>query len=70
MKLGSLISEVNILCDKLQDSRLPQAIFFEKWYFLVSGVFIFSTRTVPPLQNFEVRTLVPPLFQKFATLNF
>ena len=33
MKLGSLIPEVNILCVKLQDSRPPQANFFEKWYF-------------------------------------
>ena len=34
MKLGSLIPEVYILCVKLQDSRPPQANFFEKLYFL------------------------------------
>ena len=60
MKLGPLIPEVNILWVQLQDSRLPQAHLFEKWYFIVSVVCIFSTRTLPPLQNFEVRTLVSP----------
>ena len=64
MKLWSLIPEVTIVCVKLQDSRPPKANFFEKWYFFVSGVCSFSTRTVPPLQNFEVRTLVPPLILK------
>ena len=58
MKLGPL------LCVKLQENCLPQAIFFEKWYFFVSGVYIFSTKTLHPLQNFEVRTLVPPLIPK------
>ena len=64
MKLWSLIPEVTILCVKLHDSRPPQAIFFEKCYFFVSGVCSFSTRTLPPLQNFEVQTLVPPLIPK------
>ena len=68
MKLGPLIPEVNILCVKLQDSRPTQSIFFvEKWHFFVSGVCIFSTRTLPPFQNFEVQTLgdespIPPGF--------
>ena len=60
MKLESLIPEVNILCVKLQDSRPPQANFFEKCYFFVSGVCIFSTRTLPQLQNFEVQLWLPP----------
>ena len=57
MKLGPLIP---FFCVKLQDSRQsPAAVdfFVEKWHFFVSGVCIFSTRTLPPLQNFEVQTL-------------
>ena len=38
MKLGPLIAEVKILYFKLHDSRPPQANFFEKWYFFVSGL--------------------------------
>ena len=64
MKLGSLIPQVNILCVNLKDSITPQANFFEKWYLFVSGVCIFSTRTLHPLQNFEVQTLVLPLIPK------
>ena len=64
MKLGSLIPEVNILCVKLQDSRPPQAIILKNVTFFVSGVCIFSTRTLPSLQNFEVQTLVTPLIPK------
>ena len=65
MKLGLVIPEVNILCVKLQDSRPPQVIFFSKMVFLFQE-YAFSLREqYPPLQNFEVRTLVPPLIPKF-----
>ena len=65
MKLGSLITEVNILCVKLQDSRPPQVIFLKNGTFWFQE-YAFSLREhYPPLQNFDVRTLVPPLIPKF-----
>ena len=69
MKLGSLIPKVNILCVKLQYSLPPQANFFI-WYLFVLGVCIFSTRTLPPLRNFEVRTLIPLYSKIFAIYPF
>ena len=55
IKLGLLILEVNISCVKLQDSRPPQVIFL-----LENGTFFFQEYAFSPLQNFELRTLVPP----------
>ena len=59
MKLGSLISEVNILC-------LPQANFLNNDTFLFHEYAFSLLEHYPPLQNFEVRTLVSPLIPKIV----
>ena len=64
MKLGSLISEENILCVKLQDSYPLRRILLKNGTFLFQE-YAFSLREhYPPLQNFDVRFLVPPLIPK------